>query len=305
MKRRTIVLGLLGLVALVPARSPEARSAAPKDPPAAKDPANPFFALCFDIHDAKKRTLQQQAEMLAELGYEGAAHTWLDGVPERIKTLDDKGLKLFQIYVRASIDPKGPKYDPKLPEVIKLLKGRPTILGLLVSGGRPSDPAGDERAVAVIREIADMAAASGVRVALYPHVGDWIEKTSDAVRVARKVDRRNVGAMFNMCHWLKVEGPGNLEPMLREAAPHLFVVTINGADPPPGNWDRLIQPLGSGSFDVGRVLKLLHELGYSGPIGVQCYGIGGDAREHLKRSISAWKKLSEKAASNDKSKSRQ
>ena len=42
------------------------------------------------------------------------------------------------------IDPKKSKYDPKLGEVIKLLKGRKTILGLLVSGGKPSDSTGEE-----------------------------------------------------------------------------------------------------------------------------------------------------------------
>ena len=39
-------------------------------------------------------------------------------------------------------------------------------------------------------------------------------------------------------------------------------------------------------------LKTLKELGYKGPIGLQCYGIGGDTREHLARSMAAWKTLS-------------
>jgi hypothetical protein len=39
------------------------------------------------------------------------------------------------------------------------------------------------------------------------------------------------------------------------------------------------------------MLKTLKELGYKGPIGLQCYGIGGDAREHLARSMEAWKKM--------------
>ena len=33
-------------------------------------------------------------------------------------------------------------------------------------------------------------------------------------------------------------------------------------------------------------------MGYKGPIGLQCFGIGGDAREHLARSMTAWRKLS-------------
>lgn len=45
------------------------------------------------------------------------------------------------------------------------------------------------------------------------------------------------------------------------------------------------------SFEEQAVM--LKELGYEGPIGLQCYGIGGDTREHLARSMAAWKQLSE------------
>ena len=31
-----------------------------------------------------------------------------------------------------------------------------------------------------------------------------MERIEDAVRVADKVDRPNVGVMFNLCHWLRV-----------------------------------------------------------------------------------------------------
>ena len=33
-------------------------------------------------------------------------------------------------------------------------------------------------------------------------------------------------------------------------------------------------------------------VGYAGPIGLQCYGLGGDARDHLARSMAAWRKMS-------------
>ncbi|MBL7223471.1 MAG: sugar phosphate isomerase/epimerase [Candidatus Brocadiae bacterium] len=256
---------------------------------------NPFFALCMDTHDAKKRTVEQQAAMLKELGYDGCAHLWCTGVTERLKTLDARGLKLSQIYVRVNVAPGKRPYDPQLKEVVKLLKGRETILGLLVTGGKPSDVKLDDRAVTVIREIAGFAAEQGVKVALYPHTNDWLERVGDAVRVVKKVDRKNVGAMFNLCHWLKVGGDeAKLEAVLKDAMPHLFVVTINGADSGlgrQGGWDRLIQPLGSGSFDMGKVLAILRRLDYRGPIGLQCYGIGGDAREHLARSMVAWRAL--------------
>jgi len=81
----------------------------------------------------------------------------------------------------------------------------------------------------------------------------------------------------------------------------LYAVSIHGADSAAavqagsGNW---IQPLDSGAFDIYNLLKLLRDLGYAGPIGLQCYGIPGDARDHLTRSIAAWRKLNARLAAN-------
>ncbi len=254
-----------------------------------------FFAFCMDTHDSQKRTLEQQAALLEELGYDGAGHLWLDNLEERIKTLDAHGLRLFQVYLQVNIaaDANSP-YDPRLKESLPLLRGRKTMLALLMSGAAPSDPALDERAVALVQEIADMANEAGVRVALYPHSGNWLEHVEDGLRIVQKAKRPNVGVMFNLCHWLKVDDEKNLKPLLTSAMPHLFAVSIHGADRAEaihagtGNW---IQPLGNGSFDVGALLDTLRELGYQGPVGLQCYGIPGDARDHLTKSMTAWRRL--------------
>ena len=268
--------------------------AKPTAAPPAKKTA-PFFALCMDTHDAKKRSLAKQAEMLKELGYDGAGHLWLKNVPERLKTLDAAGLELFHIYMRVNVKPGNKRpYDPKLEELVKLLKGRKTALVLLVSGLRPSDPKGDPQAVKLVGEIADIAAKSSLDVILYPHTGDWLQNVSDAVRIAKKVDRKNVGVMFNLCHWLKAERGQNLKATLKSALPYLKGVSIHGADTAAeilagkGKW---IQPLDSGSFDVYELLKTLKNMGYTGPIGLQCYGLRGDAKDHLARSIETWRKF--------------
>ena len=159
--------------------------------------ANPFFAFCMDTHDAKKRSLQEQAALLKELGYDGVGHLWLDQVPERIKTLDDAGLRLFQIYMRVDVAPDAKQpFDPRLKEILPLLKGRDVTLAALVGGGKPSDEARDPRAVELLREIADLARPHGVKIALYPHSGDWLERVG-SLRVRRKStpERR---LMFNL-----------------------------------------------------------------------------------------------------------
>ena len=243
----------------------------------------------------------EQAQMLQYLGYDGLGYTGLDGIDKMLEELEKRNLKMFNTYLRVSIDPDRQKYDPQLPETIKKLKGKDVLLWITVNSKRfeCSDSEGDPYAVEVIREIADMAEVAGLKIALYPHITSWVERVGDAVRVAKKVNRKNVGVTFNLCHWLKVEGGENMMPLMESAIPYLFVVTINGAD--SGNtsnmgWDRLIQPLDTGSYDTYHFVKTVRQLGFTGPIGLQHYGIKGDARENLKRSITAWRQFKEQMA---------
>jgi sugar phosphate isomerase/epimerase len=128
-------------------------------------------------------------------------------------------------------------------------------------------------------------------------VGNWTERVQDAVRVARKVDRKNFGVTFNLCHCLAVGDEDKIPALLEEAAPHLFMVSINGADSkaPGGGWGRLIQALDQGTFDMVPLLKKLQAINYRGPIGLQGYGVKGDAKDNLARSMAAWRQLSARA----------
>jgi sugar phosphate isomerase/epimerase len=292
LRRASLACGALAGFQFVPGLA----RARPGPEPGATVKGYPFFPFCIDWHDARKRTYKEQAQMLKELGYEGVGHIWLDGVAERLKTLDDAGLRLFQITMTVDLAPGKTPYDAaRFKDVLALVKGRQMQFDLLLNGMTPSDAAVDPRAVEILREMSDLARDSGAQLLIYPHVGSWVERIEDSVRVADKVDRPNVGVMFNLCHWLRVDKQRDYKPLLRKALPRLWAVSINGADEhDSGNtWEHYIQPLDKGSFDVGGLLKTLKELGYRGPIGLQCYGIGGDAREHLARSMAAWRKLSE------------
>lgn len=266
--------------------------------PAAKTLPNPFFVLSNGVQCEKYATPEAQAGVLKELGYAGIGPSGTGGVPEMLAALDEQDLKLFALYIGANLDPDKPAYDPKLPEVIRTLKGRETFIWLYVLSRefKRSSPDGDARAVKIVREIGVMAEESGIRVALYPHAGFYVERVEDAVRVAEKVDRKNVGVTFNLCHWLKLDEPSSMRRLMELARPHLFLVTVNGADHDGKTWDRLIQPLDRGSFDLHGFLKTLKGLGYTGPVGLQCYAVPGDKYENLKRSIQAWRSLSEKLA---------
>lgn len=269
--------------------------AAADDPAGKRGLTNPFFAMDTGTKDAKHQTAQSQAQLAKELGYAGIGCD-IAAMPGMLEAVEAAGLKLFAVYVGANVDPAKPRYDPRLKATIQALKGRDTFVWLFVQGGKPSSTDHDERAVEILREIADLAAVSGLRVALYPHTNFYVERVEDAVRLARKAERKNVGVTFNLCHWLRVDKEENMKPLLELAKPYLYVVTINGADSGGKDWKTLIQTLDRGTFDNHRFLKTLKDLGFKGPIGFQGYGIKGDARDNLKRTMDAWRAISARIA---------
>jgi sugar phosphate isomerase/epimerase len=216
-----------------------------------------------------------------------------------LQALELHNQKLMAVYTDLVVDPDDRGYDPQLEQLIPKLKGHGTIVWLVVNSKKykPSSTEGDKRAVELLQKIAEIAKQSGVVVSLYPHKGCYAERMEDVVRLAKQTDRPNVGVTFTFCHFLALDEAKNLDRVLEMAKPYLTMVTINGTSGyASGNLASWIQVLGDGTFDVGVVLKALRKLDYRGPIGIIAYGIKGDRREILSRSMQAWKKLSAQAA---------
>ena len=255
-----------------------------------------FFAMDTVFHGNPKGAILEAAKTNGFVGVGGTL-----GSPDDVKAsaadCEKHGLKMQAVYCGATLR------DAKLDiaqgafDIMPALKSHGSVLWLHISSGSPKFPrsseAGDEIAVPALRAFADQAASNGLQVAIYPHVGDWTERFQDAVRVAKKVDRPNFGATFNLCHCLMLGDEEKIPQLLAEAGTKLLIVTINGADTGAGrtSWGRLIQPLDQGTFDVGIVLRKLRELKWSGPVGVQGYGINLPTGQILVRSGLGWKKL--------------
>jgi sugar phosphate isomerase/epimerase len=253
------------------------------------------FDNYMDAGDYKQP--QVRADTLKELGYDGMG-TRGANLLEQTEIFEKAGLKLHATYLHLNLD-ADQKYDANLKKAIKQLKGKDTILWFFVTSKKhkPASAEGDAVAVKAIREIADAAHESGLKIALYPHANTYVETLADSLRIAKKVNRRNVGGSFNLCHFLKVEGDIDYRPILKESLPYLFVVSTNGAE--SGNtkkmgWDKLIQTLDKGSFDNYKFLKYLKDIGYKGSVGLQGYAIKGDPKENLANSMKAWREINEK-----------
>ena len=254
----------------------------------------PFFAFdnCMSTPDYTQPEVR--AKTLKQLGYDGMG-TRGTNLTAQAEIFQKAGLKLFSTYIGLNLDAEQ-KYDPNLENAIKQLEGKDTVLWFFVSSKKykPASKEGDKAAVKALRQIADLAHDSGLKIALYPHAGLYVETVADSVRIAEKVNRRNVGGSFNLCHFLKVEGDTDYRPMLKKHLPYLFLVSINGAqtgDTKKMGWDKLILTLDKGSFDNYKLLKYLKDIGYKGPVGLQGYSIKGDPKKNLAASMKAWRQI--------------
>ncbi len=258
---------------------------------------NPFFVFDNGLLGNDAQTMDAQLDLARQIGFDGLS--WRDDSPQHITQLlagaKQRGLKVFVIYVNLDIHDGKLVQSPHLKEIIALCKGTDTMIWPNITSKqfKPSDAAGDDIAVAGLRELAEACEANGLRIAIYPHVGMWVQRVEDALRVVKKVDRKNVGLTFNLCHALHDGEEDRIPTLLEQIAPHLFVATINGADSHPAkpSWQNLIQPLDKGSYNVGLLLQKLRSVGFKGPVGLQCYNLKGDPKTLLTGSMAAWRKM--------------
>lgn len=269
---------------------------------AAQDsPEYPLFVFNNGVKDEQFDTPEKQVQLLKSLGYAGMEKKGVDELAETLDALDKHGLKLYTMYLNIDLDNEEQPYDKRLKAVFKLLEGRETMPWFYITSQKykPSSRENDAIAVPILQEIADLAKEYGIKVMIYPHVNFWVDNVEDAVRVAEKVNRRNLGITFNLCHFLADQGTQFNEtflPLVDKAMPYLFAISINGADKPSEQlmqrknpWPHFIQPLGEGNYDTFQYLDAFMERGFEGPVGLQCYNIKEEKTAHLKKSMAAWK----------------
>lgn len=265
---------------------------------------NPFFIFNNGLNKQYQGLpfipYEEQALMLKKFGFDGIEHRETGGIMELKAALDKQGLKIYTDYVKMDLDLPEP-FLPEWRETIPKLKGTGTILWIHIHSTKykASDESADSVIVPILQELADFAKPYGVKLAVYPHILFVGEKPQDSYRIAQKVNRDNVGAVFNLPHFLVSDSAENISKVINLIYPKLFAVSICGSsagDLKDANWDHAVQPLGKGTFDTYRFVELLLEKGFTGPIGLQCYNLKGAPETYIKESSDAWKSFKERYA---------
>jgi sugar phosphate isomerase/epimerase len=253
--------------------------------------APPFFALDNGVGRGVW-TPAQQAATLRELGYDGISYNYTSPADLEVwlEELRKRDLRFFALYFAAPLQGDQP-LPPDLGAAIALLRGTGAVLWMhLPARSRTADS--EAAALARIREAAGLAAKAGLRVVLYPHVNCLPATAEEAFELAEKAGRPDVGLTLNLSHELAAGNGTRLAEIIRRVVPRLEMVTLNGATDRPGPvWENYIQPLGRGDYDVAALLRVLVEVRYAGPVGLQSYGLAGEPRANLETSMRAWRAL--------------
>lgn len=239
-------------------------------------------------NSVRSMPVEEGVALLKELGYPGIGSVYPQDLAKYQAACEKNGLKVFSIYCTVKVHKTGFTYDAKIPAAIASLKGTDAIVELNIHRG--DDPQ-EVHVLNLVKQIAADAKAAGLKVILYPHATDCVERVDQALRIAKASGCDNVGIAFNLCHFLKVQPGDDLAQTIAAAKDHLWSVSICGADRDGKDWTTLIRPLDEGSVDQSALLRLLEENGYRGPIGLQCYNIRLAPRDHLARSLAKWKSL--------------
>lgn len=269
------LLFVLGLAVTVLANDATAQSAF----------QHPFFAMDNGVGRGKWNPAEQ-ARGLKDLGFDGISYDGTADITNRLRAFQTEGLRLYAIYINAHPD-RSPQYEVGLTNAIRQLRGTDAMVWLTIGEMKGEH---DTEAMKLVREVADLAAAAGWKVALYPHRGFYVATAYDALRLLKQINRPSVGLTLNLAHELVANHCERMRDIIKAVSPYLYLVTLNGADC-GSTFKETIQMLGDGRFDVAQLLKDLNAAGYRGPIGLQCYGLKGDAKENLARSMAAWRRL--------------
>lgn len=242
-----------------------------------------------------------QVALISSLGYDAlGGHETVDlkGLKEE---LDRRGMGLPEVYIGVYLKDGAFTLPDNWGAMLDLFRGTETLFALHVhaDGYSAPDPSIDQRLAQEFGKLARQADEFQIQMGIYPHHAFYCETTEHARKIVEAVNHPRFGITLNLCHLLKVEGQEGWEQRVDGLVPYLKMVSIHGADGGDTRsmgWDRLIRPLGEGSFDTYRFVSYLRDRGYTGAFGLQCFGIKQDCADALRKSMEAWQAFKQRYA---------
>ncbi|MCA9058449.1 MAG: hypothetical protein KDA96_18595 [Planctomycetaceae bacterium] len=235
-----------------------------------------LVAWCIVPFDATKRSPAQRAEMVQDLGLKRVAYDWraehVAEFEEEILQYRQHGIEFFAFW----------SWHDALEPLIKKHGIHPQIWLMFAN---PPEGTYDEQVAAAAKSLLPMVEKTrelGLKLGLYNH-GGWSGEPQNMIAVCRYLREHHqadhVGIVYNLHHGH--DHIADFEQQLKDMRPFLLCLNLNGMN---DNAQPKILPIGSGQHDE-RLLGIIRQSGYTGPIGVLDHRPELDARESLQQNL--------------------
>lgn len=257
-----------------------------------------LVAWCIVPFDAKKRSPEERAEMIERLGMKRVAYDWrsnhVEEFEREILAYKKHGIEYFAFW----------SWHPAMEPLIKKHGIKPQIWKTNPTPKLKLDPRARyaashiqkmrvEGAAKQLLPLVKQTKALGLKLGLYNH-GGWGGEPANLVAVCehlrKKHDGKHVGIIYNLHHGHS-HTKGFAEH-LKQMQPYLLCLNLNGMNDKP---QPKILPIGQGKHDA-RLLKIIEDSGYDGPVGILDHVNTEDAEVQLKRNLDGLAALRKKAS---------
>lgn len=249
-----------------------------------------LIAWCVVPFDNKNRTPEERAQMLNKLGINKLAYDWRE---KHVPTFDDElnALKKHNITLQSFWYYSGPhpENDKNFAIIIDLLKRHnvKTQIWTMITGIEGLDAMTQAQKIEAVSKpvkyIAEKAAEVGSSVGLYNH-GGWFGEPENQVAVIKHLSLPNLGIVYNFSH--SEEQIHRFPEFYPQILPYLYAINLTGLQ---GGIPAKVVPVGNGNIEF-KMMKIIEESKYNGPIGIINEDFAPDAEDGLKLNMEGLKK---------------
>jgi hypothetical protein len=142
-----------------------------------------------------------------------------------------------------------------------------------------SEQSTPENITRIVSLVTDIAKKYNKNLIIYPHFGNTIATTEQALIYLKAVNKPNIFIAMHLCHELRAGNGHRIKEVVNNLAPYIKAVSISGAseserlDQTLPNWYFGIKPLFMGDYDLLPYYKAVIDTGYKGPITLHTWGI--------------------------------
>ncbi len=280
-RHRLLVLSSLACTLILPTSAATAPA-----PPSLFAKAN-LAAWCIVPFDARRRGPEERAAMLKSLGLTRLAYDWRDEhIPtfeQEILALEKQGIEFFAYW--CPLDDNAAYRS--MMGLIEKHHLHPQLWMIAPAMPAESPEKRVEINAQAMLPFVQEAQRLGCPFALYNH-GGWSGEPENMIAMAQwlrtRTGTQSVGIAYNFHHGH--EHLATFPAAFRKMLPYLMCVNLNGMT----LGGPQILPVGQGREDQ-RVLEMIRDSGYRGPVGILGHRADTDAEQALRENLDGLRKL--------------